>query len=89
MKRKQNAIKGLDLLLHIKSKIITNYATKSGLIIKHLYSMFKKTTLHISSMNNENDHIVKQHVIRQNRDHSYQLVSKTLSRILDSMLQLF
>lgn len=46
MKRKQNAIKGLDLLLHIKRKIITNYADKAGMIIKHLYSMFKKKTLY-------------------------------------------
>lgn len=47
MKRKQNAIKGLDLLLHIKRKIITNYAAKPGMIIKHLYSMFKKKTLYM------------------------------------------
>lgn len=47
MKRKQNAMKGLDLLLHIKSKIITNYAAKSGMIIKHLYSVFKKMALYM------------------------------------------
>lgn len=48
MKRKQNfAIKGLDLLLHIKRKIITNYAAKAGMIIKHLYSVFKKKTLYM------------------------------------------
>lgn len=44
MKRKQNAIKGLDLLLHIKSTIITNYTAKSGMVIKHL---FKKKTLYM------------------------------------------
>lgn len=44
MKRKQNAIKGLELLLHIKSKIITNYTAKSGMVIKHL---FKKKTLYM------------------------------------------
>lgn len=47
MKRKQNAIKGLDLSLHIKSKVTTNYAAKAGMIIKHLYSVFKKMTLHM------------------------------------------
>lgn len=45
IKRKQNAVEGLDLLLHIKSKIIANYAAKSGMIL--LYCMFKKKTLYM------------------------------------------
>lgn len=38
VKRKQNPIKGLYLLLHRDSKIITNVSAKARMLIKHLCS---------------------------------------------------
>lgn len=45
MRRKQNPVKGLYLLLHRDSKIITNDAAKAGMLIKHLCSMLGKRNI--------------------------------------------
>lgn len=42
VKRKQNPIKGLYLLLHRDSKIITNDAVKARMLIKQLCSVLGK-----------------------------------------------